>query len=113
VSGVYVCMSNTADITGSKPIAVSSQSISVVTAINHIVAFYAIHGRNREVQFFYFVLDTTLGRDHERSIFRYNLLCQSRLYNTGLKSVLKKESGAILLFCPGHHSRLRPREKYI
>jgi hypothetical protein len=46
-------MSNTADVTG------RSQSISGVIAINHLVAFYDIHGRQREVLFFYFVPNTT------------------------------------------------------
>jgi hypothetical protein len=49
------------DVTGGKPIAVLLQSISGVTAINSLVAFYVIHGGNR--------------------------------------------GGAILLFCPGHHTR--------
>jgi hypothetical protein len=35
------------------------QSISGINAINPLVAFYDIHGRNREVLFFYFVPDTT------------------------------------------------------
>jgi hypothetical protein len=52
-------MSNTADVTGGKPIAVLSQYISGVNAINPLVAFYDIHGRKREVLFFYFVPDTT------------------------------------------------------
>jgi hypothetical protein len=51
---------NTADVTGGKPIAVLLQSISGVSAINPLVAFYDIHGGKR---------------------------------------------GAILLFCPGHHTR--------
>jgi hypothetical protein len=55
-------MSNTADVTSGKPIAVSSQSTSDVSAINPLVAFYDIHGRKREV-FFCFVPDTT--RDSE------------------------------------------------
>jgi hypothetical protein len=55
----YLAMSNTADVTGDKPIAVWSQSISGANAINPLVAFYDIHGRKREVLFFYFVLDTT------------------------------------------------------
>jgi hypothetical protein len=45
-----------------KPIAVVLQSISGVSAINPLVAFYDIHGRKSEVLFFYFVPDTT--RDH-------------------------------------------------
>jgi hypothetical protein len=52
-------MRNTADVTGSKPIAVLLQSISVVNAINPLVAFYDIHKGKREVLFFYFVPDTT------------------------------------------------------
>jgi hypothetical protein len=35
---------NTADVTGGKPIAVLLQSISGVSAINPLVAFYDIHG---------------------------------------------------------------------
>jgi hypothetical protein len=51
-------MRNTADVTGGKPIAVVLQSISGVSAINPLVAFYNIHGGKREVLFFYFVPDT-------------------------------------------------------
>jgi hypothetical protein len=47
------------DVTGSKPIAVWSQSISGVSAINLLVAFYDINGRKREVLIFCFVPDTT------------------------------------------------------
>jgi hypothetical protein len=42
-------MRNTADVTGGKPIAVLLQSISGVSAINPLVAYYDIHGENREV----------------------------------------------------------------
>jgi hypothetical protein len=42
-------MRNTADVTGGKPIAVLLQSISGVSAINPLVAFYVIHGGKREV----------------------------------------------------------------
>jgi hypothetical protein len=52
-------MKNTADVTGGKPIAVGSQSISGVSAGNSLVAFYDIHGRKRVVIIFYFVPDTT------------------------------------------------------
>jgi hypothetical protein len=52
-------MNNTADVAGGKPIAVLLQSISGVSAINPLVAFYDIHGRKREVLFFYFVTGTT------------------------------------------------------
>jgi hypothetical protein len=50
-------MRYTADVTGGKPIAVLLQSISSVSAINLLVAFYDIHGGKKEV--FYFVPDTT------------------------------------------------------
>jgi hypothetical protein len=52
-------MRNTADVTGGKPIAVLLQSISGISAINPLVAFYDIHGEKREVLFFYFVPETT------------------------------------------------------
>jgi hypothetical protein len=55
-------MRNTADVTGGKPIAVLLQSISGVSVnvkVNHLVAFYDIHGGKREVLCFYFVPDTT------------------------------------------------------
>jgi hypothetical protein len=47
-----------------KPIAVLPQFILGVSAINNLVAFYDIHGRKRELLFFYFVPDTT--RDVKR-----------------------------------------------
>jgi hypothetical protein len=52
-------MRNTADVTSGKLIAVLLQSISGLSAINPLVAFYDIHERKREVLFFYFVPDTT------------------------------------------------------
>jgi hypothetical protein len=52
-------MRNTADVTGGKPIAVLLQSISGVSAINPLVAFYDIDGGKREVLFFYFIPNTT------------------------------------------------------
>jgi hypothetical protein len=55
----YLAMSNTADVTGGKPIAVRSQSISRISAVNPLAAFCDIHGRRREVLIFYFVPDTT------------------------------------------------------
>jgi hypothetical protein len=45
--------------TGGKLIAVLLQSISGVSAINPLVAFYDIHGGKREVLFYYFLPDTT------------------------------------------------------
>jgi hypothetical protein len=52
-------MKNTANMTGGKPIAVQSQSISVVSVVNPFVAFYDIHGSNGEVLFFCSVPDMT------------------------------------------------------
>jgi hypothetical protein len=49
----YLAMGNTAEVTGGKPIAAGAN------AINPLVAFYDIHGRKREVVFFYFVPGTT------------------------------------------------------
>jgi hypothetical protein len=66
-------MRNTADVTGGNPIAVLLQYISGVSAINPLVAFYDIHGGQREVLFFYFVPDTT--RDHENKIMQKNITC--------------------------------------
>jgi hypothetical protein len=54
----YSAMRNTADVTG-KLIAVWSQYTSGVNAVIPLVAFYDIHGRKREVLFFYSVTDTT------------------------------------------------------
>jgi hypothetical protein len=47
----YLAMRNTADVTGGKPIAICSQSISGASAVNPLVTFYNIHGRKREVLF--------------------------------------------------------------
>jgi hypothetical protein len=44
-------MRNTADVTGGKPLAVRLQSISGVSAVNPLDAFYDIHGRKGEVLF--------------------------------------------------------------
>jgi hypothetical protein len=49
-------MRNTADVTRGKPIAVFLQSISGVSTINSLVAFYDIHEGKREVLFFYFLI---------------------------------------------------------
>jgi hypothetical protein len=46
-------------MTGGKPIAILLQSMSGVSAIDPLAAFYDIHGGRREVLFFYFVTDTT------------------------------------------------------
>jgi hypothetical protein len=72
-------MRNTADVTGGKPIAVSMQSISGVSAINPLVAFYDIHGGKREVLFFYFVPDTT--RDYFKiDLFKYTQITYSNIF---------------------------------
>jgi hypothetical protein len=58
-------MGNTADVTGGKPIAVLLQSISGVSTINPVVAFYDI---------FYFVSETTRDRYKEekyRNIYKH------------------------------------------
>jgi hypothetical protein len=68
-------MKNTADVTGGKPIAVLLQSISGVSAINLLVAFYDIHGGKRKVLFFYFVPDTT--RDNVQVIVILIIIVQA------------------------------------
>jgi hypothetical protein len=52
----YLAMRNTADVTGG--LLPSDCVNSGASAINPLVAFYDIHGRKREVVFFYFVPDT-------------------------------------------------------
>jgi hypothetical protein len=74
-------MRNTADVTGGKPIAILLQFISGVSAINPLVAFYDIHGRKREVLFFYFVPDTT--RDEFKSVDNYCHNCTDPPTRTG------------------------------
>jgi hypothetical protein len=69
-------MSKTADMIGGKPIAIWSQPYSGVNANNPLVAFYDIHGRKREVIFFYFVPDTTLD------VYKYSI------HNRGLGGYL-------------------------
>jgi hypothetical protein len=61
-------------VIGGKPIVVLLQSISGVSAINPLVAFYDIHGEKREVLFFYFVPDTTRDKD-ERDESVLSLAC--------------------------------------
>jgi hypothetical protein len=52
-------MRNTVDVAAGKLIAARLQSISGVSAINLLVAFYDIHERKGEVLFFCSVPDTT------------------------------------------------------
>jgi hypothetical protein len=54
-----LAMKNITDVTDGKLIAVLLQSISGVSAINPLVAFYDIHGGKRGVIFFYFIPDTS------------------------------------------------------
>jgi hypothetical protein len=81
-------MRNTADVTGGKPIAVLLQSISGVTAINPLVAFYDIHGGKREVPFFYFVPDTTRHRTFGAAIDNKNK-------HTNKTKIQKRSSGRV------------------
>jgi hypothetical protein len=69
-------MRNTADVTGDKPIAILLQSISGVSAINHLVVFYDIHGGKREVLFFYFVEYNKDGK--QRYVFT---ICHVDIYS--------------------------------
>jgi hypothetical protein len=55
----YSYIPHIAEVTGGKPIAIQSQSISGVSAINPLVTFYGIHRRKREVIFFRYAPDTT------------------------------------------------------
>jgi hypothetical protein len=55
----YWAKKDTAYVAGGIPIAVWSQSISGISVINPLVAFYDIHGRKRAVLFFYFVIEQT------------------------------------------------------
>jgi hypothetical protein len=71
-------------VTGVKPIAVSSQSISGVSANNPLVAFYNIPARKREVLFFYFVPDTTRDKNTQTSI-RNNFVFIIQTTPTGSK----------------------------
>jgi hypothetical protein len=74
-------------VTGGKPIAVVVQSISGVSAINPLVAFYDIHGGKREVLFFYFILDTT--RDYTSTIL-YMVYYINFLSNYSIKKITSK-----------------------
>jgi hypothetical protein len=77
---------NTADVTGGKPIAILSQSVSGVSAINPLVAFYDIHEKRGEVLFFCSVPDTT--RDIEY-LFIYSFVRENTISRTNyvLKNV--------------------------
>jgi hypothetical protein len=62
-------------VTGGNLIAVLLQSISGVSAINPLVAFYDIHGGKREVIFFYFVPDTTRDKYQKHNVKIIIIIC--------------------------------------
>jgi hypothetical protein len=68
-------MKTTADVTGGKPIAVLLQSISGVSAINPLVAFYDIHGAKERR--YSFILSRT---PHETIIFYYSESLHTEVY---------------------------------
>jgi hypothetical protein len=86
-------MRNTAHVTGGNPIAIRSQSISGVIAINPFVAFYDIHGRKREVSFFYFI-DFLSGPQTTIPAGR------QIIGNLRLGTALTKPIQILLRFCP-------------
>jgi hypothetical protein len=57
-----ICYEKYCNVTGGKPIAFLLQSISSVSAINPLTAFYDIHGRKGEVLLFYYFLIFFVGR---------------------------------------------------
>jgi hypothetical protein len=77
-------MKNTADVTGGKTIAVLLQTITGVSVINPLDAFYDIHGGKREVLYFYFVPDITRDNNNE-----LNKLFLKILTDVKLASILK------------------------
>jgi hypothetical protein len=81
-------MRNTAAVTGGKTIAVSAQSFSGLSVINPLVAFYDIHGRKREVQFFYSVADTARAARLLNSIVEKQLILNTVYCNSFLKFAL-------------------------
>jgi hypothetical protein len=80
-------MRNTAAVTGGKPIAVLLQSISGVSVINPLVAFYDIHGGKRKVLFFS-VPGTTPEYCHTRELYRilsyFKIVWYSKMVSYGL-----------------------------
>jgi hypothetical protein len=76
-------VTNTADVTNGKPIAVGAQFISGVSAGNTLVAFYDIHGRKAEVLLFCYVPHIT--RDLSTYLKTVISMCPlSRIHNTSL-----------------------------
>jgi hypothetical protein len=68
--------------------AVLLQSISGVSAINPLVAFYDIHGGKREVLFFYFVPDTTRDYEYTLCYFKVVTLIIGNLFRVRLPYLL-------------------------
>jgi hypothetical protein len=79
-------MRNTADVTDSKPIAVWSQYISGVSAVNPFVAFYDVHKWKGEVLFFCSVLDTTRTKRYYNlfSVYKKRNVCLPHDFGQGL-----------------------------
>jgi hypothetical protein len=67
----WLSYENTADVTGSKPIAVWLQFISGGDTGNPLVAFYDVHGRKREVLFFCSVPDTKRDIKTTRGLWKF------------------------------------------
>jgi hypothetical protein len=88
-------------MTGGKPIAVLLQSISYVSAINPLVAFYDIHGGKREVLIFYFVTDTTRDSKSLRVVL-FPLKAFTKCHQLTLK---RAESGTSDNLFHGHFRR--------
>jgi hypothetical protein len=80
-----------------KPIAVWSQSISCVNAINPIVTFYDIHGRKSEVLFFYFVPDTTRDKHISDILTRHPHFTKKHLRNTADVTAYRRPIGINLV----------------
>jgi hypothetical protein len=77
-------MKNTADVAGGKPIAVLLQSISDVSAINPLVAFYDIHGGKRSYSLI-------LSRTPNETALNLLVISFSDVYLRCLYSGIKRE----------------------
>jgi hypothetical protein len=63
----YLAMRNIADVSDGKRIAIRSQSIRGMSAVNPLIAFYDINDRKGEVLFFFSVPATS--RDYLLNLF--------------------------------------------
>jgi hypothetical protein len=79
-------------MTGGKSIAVWSQSISGVSAINPLVAFYDIHGGKREVLFFYFVPETTRDNNNITPLINNTQDITASEYISSFSRVIKRST---------------------